>query len=78
MYVMDKLENQFRNLILDNIPKNLDLDLALPLNKDYELQTVLAQILELLKDTNYRIQTLESKLFRLKKDLQKDINIYGG
>ena len=76
MYVMDKLENQFRNLILDNIPKNLDL--ALPLNKDYELQTVLAQILELLKDTNYRIQTLESKLFRLKKDLQKDINIYGG
>jgi hypothetical protein len=76
MYVMDKLENQFRNLILDNIPKNLDL--ALPLNKDHELQTVLAQILELLKDTNYRIQTLESKLFRLKKDLQKDINIYGG
>ena len=73
---MDKLENQFRNLILDNIPKNLDL--ALPLNKDYELQTVLAQILELLKDTNYRIQTLESKLFRIKKDLQKDINIYGG
>ena len=76
MYVMDKLENQFRNLILDNIPKNLDL--ALPLNKDYELQTVLAQILELLKDTNYRVQTLESKLFRIKKDLQKDINIYGG
>jgi len=73
---MDKLENQFRNLILDNIPKNLDL--ALPLNNDYELQTVLAQILELLKDTNYRIQTLESKLFRIKKDLQKDINIYGG
>lgn len=73
---MDKLENQFRNLILDNIPKNLDL--ALPLNKDYELQTVLAQILELLKDTNYRVQTLESKLFRIKKDLQKDINIYGG
>lgn len=76
MYVMNKLENQFRNLILDNIPKNLDL--ALPLNKDYELQTVLAQILELLKDTNYRVQTLESKLFRIKKDLQKDINIYGG
>ena len=76
MYVMDKLENQFRNLILDNIPKNLDL--ALPLNKDYELQTVLAQILELLRDTNYRVQTLESKLFRIKKDLQKDINIYGG
>ena len=76
MYVMDKLENQFRNLILDNIPKNLDL--ALPLNKDYELQTVLAQILELLRDTNYRIQTLEGKLFRIKKDLQKDINIYGG
>ena len=76
MYVMDKLENQFRNLILDNIPKNLDL--ALPLNKDYELQTVLAQILELLKDTNYRVQTLESKLFRIKKDLQKDISIYGG
>ena len=73
---MDKLENQFRNLILDNIPKNLDL--ALPLNKDYELQTVLVQILELLKDTNYRVQTLESKLFRIKKDLQKDINIYGG
>jgi len=73
---MDKLENQFRNLILDNIPKNLDL--ALPLNKDYELQTVLAQILELLKDTNCRVQTLESKLFRIKKDLQKDINIYGG
>ena len=50
----------------------------MPLNKDYELQTILAQILELLKDTNYRVQTLESKLFRIKKDLQKDINIYGG
>ena len=73
---MDKLEKQFKNLILSNIPNNLDL--ALPLNKDYELQTILAQILELLRDTNYRIQTLESKLLRIKKDLQKDINIYGG
>jgi hypothetical protein len=73
---MDKLEKQFKNLILSNIPNNLDL--ALPLNKDYELQTILAQILELLRDTNYRIQTLESKLFRIKKDLQKDTNIYGG
>lgn len=73
---MDSLEKQFKNLILSNIPNNLDL--ALPFNKDYELQIVLAQILELLRDTNYRIKTLESKLFRIKKDFQKDINIYGG
>lgn len=73
---MNNLKKQLEHVILSNVPTNLDL--ALPLNKDYELQTILAQILELLKDTNYRIQTLESKLFRLKKDLQKDINIYGG
>ena len=73
---MNNLKKQLEHVILSNVPTNLDL--ALPLNKDYELQTMLAQILELLKDTNYRIQTLESKLFRLKKDLQKDINIYGG
>jgi len=73
---MNNLKKQLEHIILNNVPNNLDL--ALPLNKDYELQTVLAQILELLKDTNYRVTTLESKLFRLKKDLQKDINIYGG
>ena len=76
MYVMDTLEKQLRNLILDNVPKNLDL--ALPLNKDYELQTILIQILELLQDINHITQRLESKLFKIKRDLREDINIYGG
>ena len=73
---MDTLEKQLRNLILDNVPKNLDL--ALPLNKDYELQTILIQILELLQDINHRTQRIESKLFKIKRDLREDINIYGG
>lgn len=51
---MKSLEQQFRELIISNVPKNIDL--MLPVNQDAELKALLAQILELVKITNEQVK----------------------
>ncbi len=51
---MKSLEQQFRELIISNVPKNIDL--MLPVNQDAELRTLLTQILELVKTTNEQVK----------------------
>ena len=51
---MKSLEQQFRELIISNVPKNIDL--TLHVNQDTELKTLLTQIYELTKATNEQIK----------------------
>lgn len=51
---MKSLEQQFRELIISNVPKNIDL--MLPVSQDTELKTLLTQIYELTKATNEQIR----------------------
>ena len=51
---MKSLEQQFKELIISNVPKNIDF--ALPVNQDTELKALLAQILELVKRTSEQVQ----------------------
>ena len=57
---MKSLEQQFKELIISNVPKNIDI--ALPVNQDTELKALLAQILELVKRTNEQVNTVNGQV----------------
>lgn len=47
---MKDLEQQLKNLVISNVPKNIDL--MLPINENAELKTILLQIYSMVKETN--------------------------
>lgn len=57
---MKSLEEQFRKIIIDSVPKNIDL--TFPVNQDMELKTLLTQIYSLVNDTNERIKEMNKQL----------------
>ena len=63
MYKMKGLEQQLKNLIISNVPKNVDL--MIPLNEDAELKTILLQIYAMVKDTNEKVNATNMIMNRL-------------
>lgn len=60
MHKMKSLEEQFRKIIIDSVPKNIDL--TFPVNQDMELKTLLTQIYNLVNDINERIKEMNKQL----------------
>lgn len=57
---MKSLEEQFRKIIIDNVPKNIDL--TFPVNQDTELKTLLTQIYNLVNTTNENVKIMNKQL----------------
>lgn len=60
---MKGLEQQLKNLIISNVPQNIDL--MLPINEDVELKTILMQIYAMVKDTNEKVNATNIIMSRL-------------
>lgn len=60
---MKGLEQQLKNLIISNVPQNIDL--MLPINEDAELKTILLQIYAMVKDTNEKVKATNIIMSRL-------------
>lgn len=60
---MKGLEQQLKNLIISNVPQNIDL--MLPINEDAELKTILLQIYAMVKDTNEKVNATNIIMSRL-------------
>ena len=57
---MKSLEEQFRKIIIDSVPKNIDL--TFPVNQDTELKTLLTQIYNLVNTTNENVKIMNKQL----------------
>ncbi len=57
---MKPLEEQFRKIIIDSVPKNIDL--TFPVNQDTELKTLLTQIYNLVNTTNENVKIMNKQL----------------
>ena len=60
MHKMKSLEEQFRKIIIDSVPKNIDL--TFPVNQDTELKTLLTQIYNLVNTTNENVKIMNKQL----------------
>lgn len=66
---MNSIENQLRNIIMNNVPKNIDL--SLPLKDDVQLQTVLKELIQVVNDTNKRVQNLQIAMSRMNMNIEQ-------
>lgn len=57
---MKSLEEQFRKIIINSVPKNIDL--TFPVNQDKELKTLLTQIYNLVNTTNENVKIMNKQL----------------
>lgn len=66
---MNSIENQLRNIIMNNVPKNIDL--TLPLKDDVQLQVVLKELIQVVNDTNKRVQNLQIAMSRMNMNIEQ-------
>lgn len=69
MCKMNSIENQLRNIIMNNVPKNIDL--SLPLKDDVQLQAVLKELIQVVNDTNKRVQNLQITMSRINMNIEQ-------
>ena len=60
---MKSIGKQIENLIIDNVPKNLDL--MLPVSQDQELKSLLERILEEERENTKRLKAIRMDLYRM-------------
>lgn len=66
---MNSLEKQLKDLIISNVPKNIDL--MLPVSEDTELKAILNDILSIVKDTNKKVEACYIKIYQLIKEVEQ-------
>ena len=66
---MDSLKKQLENLIISNVPKNIDL--MLPVSEDTELKAILNDILSIVKDTNKKVEACYIKIYQLMQEAEQ-------
>jgi len=65
---MNSLKKQLENLIISNVPKNIDL--RLPVSEDTELKAILNDILSIVKDTNKNVKSCYIRLYELTREME--------
>ena len=65
---MDSLEKQLKDLIISNVPKNIDL--MLQVSEDTELKAILNDILSIVKDTNKKVEACYIKIYQLMQEVE--------
>lgn len=69
---MNSLEKQLKDLIISNVPKNIDL--MLPVKEDTELKAILNDILSIVKDTNKNVRSCYIRLYELTSQMENSRN----
>ena len=69
---MKSIGKQIENLIIDNVPKNLDL--MLPVSQDQELKSLLERILEEERENTRRLKAIRMELYRIEN--KRSIDYY--
>ena len=66
---MNSLEKQLKDLIISNVPKNIDV--MLPVSEDTELKSILNDILSIVKDTNSKVEACYIKIYQLMQEVEQ-------
>ena len=69
---MKSIGKQIENLIIDNVPKNLDL--MLPVSQDQELKSLLERILEEERENTKTLKAIRIELYRIEN--KRSIDYY--
>lgn len=64
---MKSLEEQFRKIITDSVPKNIDL--AIPVGQDIELKNLLEQLVAKVNENSKQIEALRRDIYRIERKI---------
>lgn len=67
---MKSLEKQFEELIISNVPKNINL--ALPVGQDLELKNILNQLVEKVNENSKQIEAVRRDIYGLETKMRRN------
>jgi len=70
MHQMKSLEKQFEELIISNVPKNINL--ALPVGQDIELKSILENLVEKVNENSKQIEAVRRDIFALETKMRRN------
>lgn len=71
---MKSLEKQFEELIISNVPKNINL--ALPVGQDIELKNILNQLVAKVNENNRQIEAVRRDIYGLEREVRRKKDNY--
>ena len=67
---MKSLEKQFEELIISNVPKNINL--ALPVGQDIELKSILENLVVKVNENSKQIEAVRRDIFALETKMRRN------
>lgn len=65
---MKSLEEQFRKIITDSVPKNIDL--SIPVSQEIELKSLLEQLIAKVNENIRKTEAVRYDIYSLKSEIQ--------
>lgn len=71
---MKSLEKQIEDLIISNVPQNINL--ALPVGQDLELKNILNQLAEKVNENSKQIEAVRRDIYGLETKMRRNDNYF--